>query len=85
MLGVDFNIITGERDAAARSRALARTGPRLSADRSGNFNRYPGGEEREPVDIISGKPKRIYVAPPAPTAESLRRDINDPIARTRPW
>ena len=73
--------MTGE----ARSRAAARTGHRLSADRSGNFARYPSGEDREPVDIISGKPKRMYVAPPAPTAESLKRDANDPIARTRPW
>jgi len=83
-MGVEFNILTGQRDDGARGRTLARTGHRLSQDRAANHHRLPSGANRVEVDIITGKPKVNYVAPKAPTAEDLMKP-NVPVLVTRPW
>ncbi|GMH73210.1 hypothetical protein TL16_g06121 [Triparma laevis f. inornata] len=83
-LGLEFNILTNQHDSKARGNILARTGARLSQDRASNHQRFPSGKPREEIDIITGKPKVMYQAPTAETAESLRRPAM-PILSTRPW
>ncbi|GMH99554.1 hypothetical protein TrVE_jg3901 [Triparma verrucosa] len=83
-LGLEFNILTNQHDPRARGNVLARTGARLSQDRASNHQRFPSGKPREEIDIITGKPKVLYVAPQAETADSLRRP-SQPILSTRPW
>ena len=83
-LGLEFNILTNEHDYEARDRVLARTGARLSQDRAENHLRFPSGNDRNPINIITGKPKVQYEAPPQPTSESLRRP-HVPVLSTRPW
>jgi len=83
-LGVEFNILTNATDAKGRERTMARTGHRISQDRAANHSRFSSGAEREPADIITGKPKVDYRAPKAQTAEDLMKP-RVPVLVTRPW
>jgi len=85
-LGVDFNIVTNQREHAAHSKALMRTGPRMSLNK---YNPVNSGADRfggqaKTIDIISGRTSNAPIAPPQPQPSQLRRP-NEPILRTRPW
>lgn len=88
-LGVDFNIVTNTSDAQARQRELMRTGPRVSQNKrnpalegTNRFGDVSHGER--PLNIVTGKYGREYMAPKRATPEQLKRP-DDPLLRTRPW
>ncbi|CAM9600247.1 unnamed protein product [Choristocarpus tenellus] len=88
ILGVQFNIVTGECEPKARKRALLQAGPRRTLNNKEKEDLHPtdswGDTSGHYIDIVTGKKRISPAAPPQPTSVSLRRP-EETSRRTRPW
>lgn len=86
VLGVGFDIITGEADTGKRGRNRQQAGPRRSENMK---EQWEAGQDRfgghaQPHNILTGQAQPRVHAPPQYTPEQLRRP-NVPVFSSRPW